>query len=354
MKRLIPSILLVVALFTSCKQQNDNTVEIGAIVPLTGTVATNGEAFMKGLEMGVEDANLNGGIQLKLNVEDCRSTAKDAHTAYRKLKGQGIKYFIGLGGQFVAGFASETNNSDEILFASATPNSTLLQMTNRCFRVFPTVDMVTDKICEYIDSVGANKIAIAYMQFEAYSMYYENILTKLKSSGKNVVYTEGYDPANRDFKGIVNKLASTHVDILYTAGAGESSSVLTRQLFGNPRTANIPVVGDMNFSNPENLNIIGTIKAPMCAIDNYIDPAFAERFVKKYNQNANSFALYGYVIASLLEQAIDSMDKEYSTDDVYEYIRTHTFETVGGPISFNPETKEPNLQLIYKVTRPNE
>ena len=354
MKKFLFFSLLFLVLFSSCKRKNDNVIEIGAIIPLTGTVATNGEAFLKGLEMGVADANGKGGIQLKLDVEDCHSTAKDAHSAYRKLKGQGVKYFIGLGGQFVAGFASETKNSDEILFASATPNSTLLQMTNRCFRVFPTVDMVTDKICEYIDSVGAQKVAIAYMQFEAYSMYYENILGKLKNMGKEVVFTEGYDPSNRDFKGIVTKLAATPVDILYTAGAGESSSLLTRQLFSNPKTEKIPVIGDMNFSNPENLKIIGTVKAPICAIDNYINEDFAAVFFDKYGQNANSFALYGYMIASILKQTIDQMGKKYTTNDVYDYIHSHSFETVGGTISFDQETVEPNLQLIYKKTMPNE
>lgn len=354
MKKHLSLILLMLVLFSACKKKNDNIIEIGAIVPLTGTVATNGEAFMKGLEMGVADANEKGGIQMKLNVEDCRSTAKDAHTAYRKLKGQGVKYYIGLGGQFVAGFAGETKDSDEILFASATPNSTLLQMTNRCFRVFPTVDMVTDKICEYIDSAGATKVAIVYMQFEAYSMYYENIVPKLMASGKEVVFTEGYDPSNRDFKGIVNKLAVTPVDILYTAGAGESSSLLTRQLFNNPKTEKIPVVGDMNFSNPENLKIIGTVKAPMCAIDNYIDSDFAAVFLEKYGQNANSFALYGYMIASILKQTLDQMGKSYTTNDVYEYIHSHAFETVGGTISFDSETVEPDLELVYKETLPNE
>jgi len=350
-------LVIIVASLTGCKnnpQGNQNVVEIGAIVPLTGQIATNGNAFLKGLEMGVADANLAGGVQLKLAVEDCHSNTKDANNAYRKLKGMGVKYYVGFGGQFVSGFASETNNSDEILFASATPNSTLLKMTNRCFRIFPTVDMVTDKICEYIDSCNYHRIGIVYMQFEAYSMYYENLQAKLKKAGVNVVYTEGFDPATRDFKGIVSKLSDTPVDILFTASAGESSASLTRQLFSNPKTQNIPVIGDINFANPNILQIIGPIKAPICAVDNYINPTFATAFKEKYGQNADALALYGYMTASIIKQALSEMRKDYTTNDVYEYIRTNSFETAGGTISFDSETSEPNLQLIFKETRPNE
>ena len=351
---ILSATLIVCLVLSNGKKRNQDAVEIGVIAPLTGQIASIGNTFLKGLEMGVEDANLKGGVQLKLIVEDCHSNPKDAHSAYRKLKGQGTKYYAAFGGQFVAGFASETNNSDEILFASATPNSTLLNMTNRCFRIFPTVEMVTDKICEYIDSCNYNKVAIAYMQFEAYSMYYESLLTKLQKEGKEIVFTEGYDPSNRDFKNIVNKIAEVQADILYTAAAGESSSLLTRQVFSNPKTMRIPVIGDMNFSNSDNLHVIGSVKAPICAVDNYMDAAFATAFKEKYKENADSYALYGYMIATIIKQTLDEMGKGYTTDDVFKYIHTHAFETAGGVISFDAETNEPNLKLIFKETLPNE
>ena len=354
MKKLFQIVCLTLIILSSCTQKKDSVIEIGAIVPLTGTVATNGDLFKKGLDMGVEEVNAKGGIQLKVYMEDCKSTAKDAHTAYKKLSSQGIKYYIGLGGQFIPGFASETKDSDKILFASAAPNSNLLQLTNRCFRLFPTVDMVTDKVRDYVIDNGFKNVAIVYMQYEAYSMYYEAAKNKLIAADANVVFTEGYDPSTKDFKGIVSKMASIGIDIVYTCGGGESSALFTRQLFSNPKTASIPIIGDMNFSNPENLAIIGDIKAPIGAIDNYMSESFAESFFEKYNQHANSFALYGYMIPFIMDEAVSSMPKDYSTNDVFEFIRTHSFKTEGGMISFDTETMEPNLELVVKKTLPNE
>ena len=352
---LCAALIIGLVLFKS-KQKNQDVIEIGVISPLTGPIATNGNAFLKGLEMGVADANQKEGVRLKLVVEDDHSNTKDAHSAYRKLKGQGIKYFAAFGGQFIAAFAAETNDSDEVLFAAAAPNSNLLKMTNRCFRISPTVDMMTDKICEYIELGGDryDSIGVVYMQYEAYSMYYENIVPKLENAGKTVAFIEGYDPSNRDFKSIVNKIANTPIDILYTAGAGESSSLLTRQLFNNPQTERIPVIGDMNFSNPDNLKIIGQVKAPICAVDNYMDSTFSIAFKEEFGRYGDSFALWGYMIASMLKQALDEIGDSFSTNDVFDFIRSHTFETAGGAISFDSQTMEPSLQLIFKETLPNE
>lgn len=355
-KQVFLSFFAVLLIFTSqsCKNKDSNTIEIGVIAPLTGQIASNGNSFLNGLEMGIADANSKGGIQMRIVVEDCHSNTKDANNAYRKLKGRKIKYFVGFGGQFVAGFAAETNNTDEVLFAVAAPNKSILKMTNRCFGVSPTVDAMTDKICEYIDSLNYNRIGIVYMQFEVYLLYYESIIQKLQDKGKEIVFAESYDPSTRDFKGIISKLSNTGVDILYTAGAGESSSLLTRQLFSNPKTEKIPVIGDMNFSNSDNLEMIGTKKAPICAVDNYMDSSFASTFKQRNGKNADSFALYGYLVASILKQSIDSMDKDYTTDDVFKYIHMNSFDTVGGPVSFDSVTNEPILQLIFKETTPNE
>jgi ABC-type branched-subunit amino acid transport system substrate-binding protein len=176
----------------------------------------------------------------------------------------------------------------------------------------------------------------------------------LKNEGKEVSYLEGYDPSTRDFKGIVSKIADVPLDILFTASAGETSALFTRQLFSNPKTNNIPVIGDINFANPDILQIIGPITAPICAVDNYMNPAFEIAFREKYGHSADALSLYGYMTISILKQALDEMNNDYTTDDVYNYIRANTFETNGGTFFYDSITIEPNLNLIFKETLPNE
>lgn len=332
---------------------NSNEIKIGAIVPLTGSSALNGSMFKQGLEMAVNEINQSGGeISFTIVLEDSKSSPKDSYMAYKKLGATGIKYYAAFGGQFILSFAPDTKNTDNILFASAAPNSNLLQLTNRCFRLFPTVDMVTDKVRDYIVKNNYSRIAIVYMQNEAYSMYYNSLLNKLQEIGKDVVFVESYEPNCRDFKNIVSKMSSLQIDFLYSAGAGEGSALLTKQLYNNPSTEKIPVMGDMNFSNPDNLQIIGDIKSPIYTIENFITEDFYKNYQKNYNQSANGFSVYGYIIPYMLKEAILALGENATSNKVFDYIKTTEFNTSAGKVSFDKETGEPNLDIIVKTTYP--
>ena len=308
---------------------------------------------MQGLELAVDEINQeNLPFSFKTIIEDSKSTGKDAHNAYRKLAGSGVKYFAAFGGQFVMGFAAETNNSDKVLFTSAAPNSNLLTLTNRCFRLYPTIDMLTDEVKNHILQHDYKRIAVINAQNEAYSMCAEYLIRKMKEVGKDVVLKESYDPSCQDFKNIVNKIASQKIDFIYSAGLGESSALLTKQIYLNPQTSHIPIIGDMNYSNPENLAIIGEIKSPIYIVDSYIDSSFKEAFFAKYNQVPNAISAYGYSIPYMLKEAILSLGIEASTDDVFNYIKTSSFKTAAGTISFDSITSEPRLDLVTNSKMP--
>ena len=179
--------LLLVVYISRQKEQinNINEIKIGAIIPLTGFSATNGVLFKQGLELAINEINSDSSnIHFSVQIEDCKSSPKDAYTSFRKLDSQNIHFYAGFGGQFVLGFASDTKNTNKVLFASATPNTNLMSLTNRCFRLFPTAEMMTDRALNFIVEKGFEKIAIVYMQIDSYSMYYELMQKKLKDAKK--------------------------------------------------------------------------------------------------------------------------------------------------------------------------
>lgn len=355
MKRKILLIAMIASVvFAGCKTNKSNQIELGAIIPLTGYSASNGILFQRGLDLAVEEINQDStDFVFNVNLEDSKSSPKDALMAYRKLESMGVKYFLGFGGQFVLGFAAETNESDKALFVSAAPNKNMLSLSNRILRLFPNIDMVTDRVKDFVISNDYKNIAIIYAQNDAYAMYYESALKKLQEAGRNVVFIESYDPNCRDFKNIVNKLSKQKVDMIYSAGVGESSALLTKQLYSNSATSNIPIIGDMNFSTPDNLAVIGDIKSPVYSIDSYLDTTFVEKYKQKYNQTPNTYAVYGYIIPYLISDALSVLGREAGADMVYEYILKNTFSTAAGNISFNPDTREPVLDLVFNSATNN-
>lgn len=352
MKRCIALFSIVCLVFaTSCKKKDDGTIKVGAIIPMTGYAAFNGQTCKEGLELALSEIDsMKIAYKFSFAYEDSKSSAKDGQMAYKKLRSAGINYFVGFGGQFLLGFAPETNNMDVVLFAEGTPNMNILSMTNRCFRVYPNVEMVTDKICDFFAENSINNAGVVYLQNEAYSMYGSSFKKKFEAQGGNVSLFEGYDPSERDFKNIVNKAIGKGIQCIYVAGAGESTALFTRQLFTNPQTSSIAVIGDMSLSTSSNLNVIGEIKAPLYIVDNYMTPDFVQKYQKVYGKTPNAFSVFAYATPYIMLEAF----KATGTTDakaVYDYIRKTEFTTAAGKISFDIETCEPHLEMIINTIK---
>ena len=72
---------------SSCTKK-DNTITIGAILPLTGDAAFYGESVKNGIELAAKQINANGGIKganLVLVFEDSRALPAEGVSAFKKL-----------------------------------------------------------------------------------------------------------------------------------------------------------------------------------------------------------------------------------------------------------------------------
>ena len=318
---------------------------------MTGYGAANGEMCKEGLELAVDEINKQSDMEIKLIYEDSKSSTRDGLMAYRKLYNSGLKYYVGFGGQYLLGFIPETKDKDIVLFANGTPNLNILSQTNRCFRVYPNVNMVTDKIVEFLESQNITNAGVVYLQNEAYSKYAELFKEKYEKEGYTVSLYEGFDPDNRDFKNIINKVAGCGAQCIFVSGAGESTAMFTHQMFANPKTSKISVIGDMSLSTSANIEIIGERKSPVYYIDNYMSEEFVEKYVAKYGVIPNAYSVYAYAIPYILLQAYeDGMDMT-NTVAVYDYVKGTTFNTAAGRISFDSITCEPSLEMTVSMVK---
>lgn len=84
--------------FTACgsaKTDDDGTIKIGGIGPLTGGAAIYGNAVKNAAEIAVEEVNALGGLQFSLKFEDDEHDPEKAVNAYNKLKDWGMDVSLG-------------------------------------------------------------------------------------------------------------------------------------------------------------------------------------------------------------------------------------------------------------------
>ena len=253
-----------------------------------------------------------------------------------------MKFIIGFGGATLYSFIPKTNNQEEILFATATPNPGIMELSNRCVRVYPTVPMVTGRMLEFVKENNYKSVALLYIQNEVYSGYANVFKKQIEDEGMQLAFFEGYDPATSDFKNIINKLIASKPDCIYLASTGESTGVIIR----HTRIGNIPIIGDISLANSENIALIGEIKTPVYIVNGPIQDGFINIFKTKYGSTPNAFAAYSYAIPFMIKKAVDELGKDASMKEYYECILKKSFESVIGSISFSKDYHEPKLELI--------
>lgn len=340
-------VLILFLILVKGNKETSNEIRIGAILPLTGYAATNGQMSQKALELAIDSLNKSQKDYVYTMVyEDSKSTPKDAATAYSKLHAQNVKFIIGFGGATLYSFIPKTNNQEEILFATATPNPGIMELSNRCVRVYPTVPMVTGRMLEFVKENNYKSVALLYIQNEVYSGYANVFKKQIEDEGMQLAFFEGYDPATSDFKNIINKLIASKPDCIYLASTGESTGVIIRQLYADTRIGNIPIIGDISLANSENIALIGEIKTPVYIVNGPIQDGFINIFKTKYGSTPNAFAAYSYAIPFMIKKAVDELGKDASMKEYYECILKKSFESVIGSISFSKDSHEPKLELI--------
>ncbi len=75
----------MIFLLISCNNTEQETIKIGAIVPLSDWGAYWGIPFIKGAEIAKEEINSNNKIKFEIITEDSKGNGKDAVTAVQKL-----------------------------------------------------------------------------------------------------------------------------------------------------------------------------------------------------------------------------------------------------------------------------
>lgn len=90
--------LTLVMSVTAAAAQQKPTIKLGAILPLSGVIASAGLMFRTGIELGVEDVNAAGGVngsRIELVPEDDKAAPAESVLVYRKLAGSNAVAAIG-------------------------------------------------------------------------------------------------------------------------------------------------------------------------------------------------------------------------------------------------------------------
>lgn len=166
--------------FYSCAEEGtkkEETIKIGAILPLTGDLSSFGEGMNKTLVLASEEINSAGGVlgkKVQLSICDDGTSPSGSKACFDKLTEQGIKFIIGptFSGGIVKGVCEGAQGNDcpavknkKVLLVSPSATSPLiteLKDDSYIWRTPPSDALQGEVLADYVFSLGITKVGVIY------------------------------------------------------------------------------------------------------------------------------------------------------------------------------------------------
>jgi branched-chain amino acid transport system substrate-binding protein len=201
--------LLVFAL-TGCGSAGRGPAErvtIGALLPLTGSLASYGESSRAALAEAVATINARGGPRLSLEIEDTKTDPAAALEALRKLAGRGIKVVVGpYASSEVKAAKAFADDRGVILISPLSTARSLAVADDNVFRFTPDDEQEAAAVAALASADGVRVIVPVTRDDEGNRGLQDAFKPAFEKRGGRVLDRVTYGADQRDFAESVRKL----------------------------------------------------------------------------------------------------------------------------------------------------
>lgn len=288
--------------------KENNTIKIGAIVPLTGPSALWGESLKNGMELALEDHP-----ELSIIYEDSKGTAADGLTAYNNLLLKKPDVFVSSLSIVSLPLATVTkeNRIPMIITQSAVNNIT----NEYAFRYYTDANhyAIPPFKSDISPLKNITKIAVLYRNDEYAKSVFKKIQELSSEDSKQIVFSGSYVPNTVDFSTTMLKVKESGTEALLFVPTPPSESL---GILDSAKKLNvtIPMIESSNvLSDPST-----RVKAPNITFYtnqfSYSIPGkneeFKQRYKNKYNAEPNFMAAFGFDVINLISTCKKDQIKE--------------------------------------------
>ncbi|MFZ5926303.1 MAG: ABC transporter substrate-binding protein [Acidobacteriota bacterium] len=333
------------------------SINIGALLPLTGNLAEYGQRVRRGIELAVEDAKALG-CTVRVIFEDTEGVPQKGVLAANKLlNADRVRYIIGAVSSTVTLSVLPVAEARGALLISPAASSPKLSGASPLFlRNWPSDVLEARVLAEYAaTALNLRRVVILYVNND-YGLGLQDQFSKsFAALGGTIVAREGYPLDSRDFRQIIAKHQPRfgNTDGYYLAGYHKDMAAATRQL----REAGFKgqILGDADYGIQETLDIAGNAAEGAVYATPWYDPdsnqtakTFAERFRTLYGRAPSEFEANGYDAVILIVRGVQA--KGQNPAGVAAYLRTlKDYPGAGGNLTFTDSGDVIKAIAIMKV-----
>ncbi len=330
---------------------DDNTIPVAVVGPVTGQYASFGAQMKNGGEMAVADINAAGGVlgkQLDLKIGDDACDPKQAVAVANQMAGADVALVAGhycSGSSIPASKVYAESDLVQISPASTNPTFTDDRAGPNIYRVCGRDDQQGGIAGKYLAANFADKNIAFIDDKTAYGKgLAEETKKAMNAAGKKEVMDESITAGEKDYSALVSKLKQADIDVVYFGGYHTEAGLIIRQM--RDQGMDTILMGGDALITQEFWSITGDAGEGTLMTfspDPRKNPAAAE-VVKRFKDKGiepEGYVLYTYAAIQAWKDAADKA-KSTKAADVVKAMNDTEFDTVIGKFKFN-EKGDPNL-----------
>jgi len=228
MKKLV--LILMILMITSVSYAE---IRLGALFSTTGPASFLGMPEKQTLEMLVEEANKNGGIngeKIELYLYDTRGIDAEARKKFiRLVKKDRVDAVIGPSRSGSTLAIKELAGKFKVPLISCASSDRIIEPINPfVFKVAPSDTLAVRKIYSYLKEHGKSKVAILTVQNGFGDSGRTALLNEAEKMGIDIVADEKFRDNDRDMTSQLTKISEKNPDVIICWGVGPAPAIVAK------------------------------------------------------------------------------------------------------------------------------
>jgi len=342
----------VVGLMSGCKPasekgktlttgQGSTAIQLGAVFPLTGDIASYGIAAKMGIDLAVDELNARGGVngrKIEVCYEDDQGQATKAVAAIQKLVSvDKVPAVMGSAASSVTLAMCPIANLKKVVLMSPISSSTDLTKQGGpfFFRVCPSDGVQAKMMAEWLKEDGRSTVGIIFANNSWGQGLKTEFVADFQASDGKVTDIEACKEGDQDLRAQLSKIKGASPDAIYAITYGREGGALLRQ--AKELAIDKPIYGADVWGSPE---LVDTAKETANGVKIIVPTQFqgtkyqdfASAFQKKYGEAPDTYASYSYDMVMVLASALSKQERG---DALRAAISSSSYDGVTGITTFD-------------------
>lgn len=322
---IIITVGIILAIQNNNSSLTQEQIKIGAILPLTGDLASYGNDVLKGINLFAEEH-----ANLEVLVEDDQGDSKESISAMIKLRDiNGVSYFVGPFGPIPseAIYSSQTDEEkNNLTFEAVSMCSDEFQNYDNMICTYPSPYYQLKASYIYLTTIGKESFYAILSNDASGESIYQMFFQIADEIGLKMLDASKINVSDSDFYTVIDKTISQNPDFVVVATLNQGANLkIVKELKEKGYAGMIMSGGDFNEDLvKEYQDILENVYLTGQAKFEY-DENFVSAFTEKYDlTEPNMYQAYGYMwIEVLYNLAEQNPDQHFTIDDIVEYVNSH-------------------------------